>query len=455
MAVLLLSAVQSFAPWYPFHWVGFNLNVLFHPSSWFFDGLIVASFVALASIYAKHYKLSALSTKSLSSVLQNLCKPDNLISFVGHVAAGGILARSYLGLVGQRQYSTLTLLCADVGRDRCINEPHVFLVLSGCYSGFCIWWDYHLKHGNVLHFPAIQQLGIECIRGQLSPLLKDAFSQVVWNLRWFYIGYVVFGFRVENAIGDVLHMDLYGQGSEWTLSGTLWRHVCVILQCVVLNTLLTLNVNLLRLVMNISLTQRVKFAMKSVPFGPSKEDMSSVALLDALDSELELMKYLAYQDLASLSENSRLRRADFYALSQPGGHPHNWTSLIQKCLKLIRDFSHDLNESSKQSMVIHPTANEVSQARRGAGNTNPALTAGDKNPVATRLPQQAATATAGEEKKDPVVGKRVRHFLSKVSSLISDKLTLGTSPDAAVRSVYAKSMPVIWAIKGTFKKCSC
>merc|ERR1719262_2083527 len=109
----------------------------------------------------------------MASLVRDLFRPEVAISLVVHVVAGTVLARSYLGLVGQRQYSSLTLLCAELGQDRCINEAHVFVVVSGGFSGFCLWLDYHLRNGAVLQFRAIQRLGMEHVRGEFSRLLRE------------------------------------------------------------------------------------------------------------------------------------------------------------------------------------------------------------------------------------------------------------------------------------------
>ena len=76
---------------------------------------------------------------------------------------------------------------------RCINESHVFVVVSGGFSGFCLWLDYHLRNGAVLQFRAIQRLGMDHVREEFYRLFKEALSQVLLNLRWFYLLYIVFG----------------------------------------------------------------------------------------------------------------------------------------------------------------------------------------------------------------------------------------------------------------------
>uniref|UniRef100_A0A0E9RFR5 Nucleoporin NDC1 n=1 Tax=Anguilla anguilla TaxID=7936 RepID=A0A0E9RFR5_ANGAN len=42
-----------------------------------------------------------------------------------------------------------------------------------------------------------------------------------------------------------------------------------------------------------------------------------------------ILKFLALQDLALLSQHSPSRRQEVFSLSQPGGHPHNWSAICK------------------------------------------------------------------------------------------------------------------------------
>ena len=79
-------------------------------------------------------------------------------------------------------------------------------------------------------------------------------------LIWFFSGG-----RFEKFLGDLLHMDLYGQGgTSLTMGETAWKHLGTFGQCLAIDTLIHLSVSLVHLVVNLSLTRRVKFAMRSV-----------------------------------------------------------------------------------------------------------------------------------------------------------------------------------------------
>ncbi|XP_004695820.1 PREDICTED: nucleoporin NDC1-like, partial [Condylura cristata] len=59
-------------------------------------------------------------------------------------------------------------------------------------------------------------------------------------------------------------------------------------------------------------------------------------------TEVSAVFYLALQDLMLLSQYSPSRRQEVFSLSQPGGHPHNWTAISRECLNLLNDMTQKL-----------------------------------------------------------------------------------------------------------------
>merc|ERR1719510_2440821 len=84
-----------------------------------------------------------------------------LISLVLHVVLAAVLLRCYIGILGPSTISSLKHLCnPDQGDNFCVNQSHVFLVMSGAYTGLRSWWKLHGPcNRNVLRFPLIQQSG--------------------------------------------------------------------------------------------------------------------------------------------------------------------------------------------------------------------------------------------------------------------------------------------------------
>jgi hypothetical protein len=76
---------------------------------------------------------------------------------------------------------------------RCLNSPHVFLVMSGCFTSLSLWREFHFSNANVITFPMINQTGNAQLGRKMSTLIKDSVVKIVLNLRWFYGFYFIFG----------------------------------------------------------------------------------------------------------------------------------------------------------------------------------------------------------------------------------------------------------------------
>ena len=59
----------------------------------------------------------------------------------------------------------------------------------------------------------------------------------------------------------------------------------------------------------------------------------------------DLMTYSSFYEFSLVSSESKGKRSEFFTLSQPGGHPHNWNSLSNACLTKIENFVKKLNDS--------------------------------------------------------------------------------------------------------------
>lgn len=118
----------------------------------------------------------------------------------------------------------------------------------------------------------------------------------------------------------------------------VWLKLDVFVRCWLLNSLLVASISILKTVLTLFLTEPVVFE--------SPVDNSPV-LLEAMESKFELLRHLAFHDFSKMAMNSPTRRADFYKLSQPGGHPHNWNKAHQLCVSAITQFMADLNETTQ------------------------------------------------------------------------------------------------------------
>lgn len=251
--LLLLKPFSVEGEGFPIGWLRSNFYAIVHPSSWFFDILTVGCFAALGLIYARNFQttskvtqgsgagslrvilISALAASTSNGIL------DALTSLAGHVILSACLLGCYVGLLGPNRFASLTMLYdLEYGTERCLNQPHLFLVVSGAYTGLRLWWRFHgPSNGNLLRFPLVQLSGNSLLRQRISGLIKDSSIDVALGLRWYYVLYLLLGHRLENFVAEFLHVDLntyYENGggvftSSPGISHTMWHHLSLFFHC--------------------------------------------------------------------------------------------------------------------------------------------------------------------------------------------------------------------------------
>jgi hypothetical protein len=166
---------------------------LLSPTSWFYDVLIAASIAGVAHIFVRHFSLTPHVKRSRFSDLVEAADPNVVLSLVCHATVGGVLMRSYLGVMGG-QYNGITEPCSSHEvKKRCLNEPHLFLVLSGMFVGITLWHSLHFKNGNLLSFSPISQHGSSQIRLKMWGICKSSLFTVANNFKWFFAMYIIYG----------------------------------------------------------------------------------------------------------------------------------------------------------------------------------------------------------------------------------------------------------------------
>ena len=501
-SLLLLEPFSANGYGFPIGWIKNSIKAIAHPSSWLYDASIIGCFAAFGILYLKNFKTSTRVIQGGGGGFKGLLTPiitallsNGLIeafsSLAAHVCLSAVLLRCYVGILGPSSISSLTKSCDLQNDDTCINETHIFLIVSGAYTGFRAWWKLHgTSNGNALKFPLIQQSGNSLLRQRIFGGLLQEIFDVGISLRWLCLAYFVFGHRIEIFFAETLRVEhQYDEDSssffpKLTYNETLWYYAILLLHTWTINALLNLNIGILHSIFCINMTKRARF-----PITTMKDTPSTIMLMDAMKNDGSkssvkesgmLLKHIAFQDFADLtSAQSKLRRSDFFILSQPGGHPHNWNEVKKICLDTISEFSKDLEFASKPSVKADP--NKQSDAvknsktsltvdgtptmprfRRLGGPQIPLdnkMTSGiqdltqfksaaiTRNVGSNPNPTEHNTTILGKVEKYLTKPEKIAGALSSASSLLSVSNS-GSSGDGAVRSVYAKSQIVIWAVEG-------
>ncbi|XP_038056521.1 nucleoporin NDC1-like [Patiria miniata] len=357
----------------PFTAALFVLSVkanIFHPYLWFsdwlvttfsFSGISYISLIALLTLLVAIgnvlcYTVIPIVHINRLSIIWGVAKPTHLLHMMGHTLAGGTAAWCWACLIGA-PYDTLTSL-SNEGAVQHLNENHLFLVLHGAYMGFLYSFWYVHTQAHCIDFPVIQQLKFFQVRTYLQRSIR---TNLIYSARatgYFYLLYYLFGSIPKHW----LQVNLDVQESPTPLNSIsgllnltlLWNAV---LTGLITNHLWGVSLHLFK-VFN---TEVYQFAIEASFSSPNE-----CTLHKALTEKRHvLVRYLAYQDLSSLAECGRERRKLVFALSQPGGHPHNWTNISTACLSLIDTLTQRL--TSHQEWI----ANGLARQKRNRDDDDP------------------------------------------------------------------------------------
>ncbi|OXB82107.1 UNVERIFIED_CONTAM: hypothetical protein H355_008986 [Colinus virginianus] len=219
----------------------------------------------------------------------------------------------------------------------CLNEYHLFFLLSGAFMGYCYSLLYIINNMNYLPFPIIQQYKYLRFRRSLPLLMKHSCVESLYLVRNFCAAYYFFGYIPKMWISTTmdLHIDSKLHPLD-TLSGLL--DLSLFYHAWLSGVFLLVTWYIAWLFFKIYATE-----MHHFPVQPTFAEETDQCLPKILNSNPPLIiKFLALQDLMLLSQYSPVRRQEVFSLSQPGGHPHNWTAISRECLSLLTDLTQRL-----------------------------------------------------------------------------------------------------------------
>uniref|UniRef100_A0A8C2NQD7 Nucleoporin NDC1 n=1 Tax=Capra hircus TaxID=9925 RepID=A0A8C2NQD7_CAPHI len=220
----------------------------------------------------------------------------------------------------------------------CLNEYHLFFLLAGAFMGYSYSLLYFINNMNYLPFPIIQQYKFLRFRRSLLLLVKHSCVESLFLLRNFCIVYYFLGHIPKAWISTAMDLQIDKQFHRPldTVSGLLNLPLLYHVWLCGVFVLMTWYISWL--LFRIYATEAHLF-----PVQPPFSEDSDECLPKVLNSNPPLIiKYLALQDLMLLSQYSPSRRQEVFSLSQPGGHPHNWTAISRECLNLLNDMTQKL-----------------------------------------------------------------------------------------------------------------
>ncbi|XP_041447290.1 nucleoporin NDC1 isoform X1 [Xenopus laevis] len=308
------------------------------------------------------------------ALIGNLLLPHRILHSLAHVAMG-VLASWCYAVLSKGKYQLLVVSCTLQSEDEadkpshCLNESHLFQLLCGAFFGYSYSLQYFVHNMNYLSFPSIQQYKYLQFRRFLPLIIKQSVFQSLYFIRSYAILYFCLGNIPRTWIQTALnlHMDRQ-QPSLDTLRGFL--NLSLFYQIWLSGTFLLATWYMVWILFRIYTTEARIF-----PVQTSFAEEAEKCLPFILNSNtLPLVKYLAMQDLVLLSQYSPSRRQEVFSLSQPGGHPHNWTSISKECLNLMssltsRLIAHQEAAANNGRMRVPSSPKQIRKSSSSSGTS--------------------------------------------------------------------------------------
>ncbi|XP_076150081.1 nucleoporin NDC1 isoform X1 [Alosa pseudoharengus] len=332
--------LSRFSLLHPIQWISDSLALLTASSTIFSIVLLSGVVLVIGFFNLESYTVVPSIPCTRIALLGKVLHPRQCIHSVVHAAVGMLVSWCAAITIGGR-YRALGSPCLqseskDAGQ-MCLNEYHLLLLLSGAFMGYSHSLLGVVHNMNYVSFPAIQQYKYLRFKGSLSLVVKCSAVQSMYALRNYLVLYFFFGYAPKTWICRTLNLQEDGSLHALdTLAGLL--DFSLLYHLWIAGTFLLLTWYITVLLFRIYVSE-----MHSFPVQPSFAEEADGCLPKVLlCKEPAIMKFLALQDLALLSQHSVVRRLEVFSLSQPGGHPHNWNAISKECLSLLTELTQRL-----------------------------------------------------------------------------------------------------------------
>ncbi|KAE8290657.1 Nucleoporin NDC1 Transmembrane protein 48 [Larimichthys crocea] len=347
-AVLLLPPITAafvilsrFSLLHPIQTISECLSLLTSASAVFSLILLCGVILVVGFLNLEYYTVIPTIACSKIALLGQLLHPRQLLNSLVHSIMGMIVAWCCAITIGGR-YETLGYPCpqsdgSDGSPQMCLNEYHLALLLAGAFVGFSHSLLGVIHNMNYVSFHTVQQYKYLRFKGSLPLVVKCSAAQALYSIRNYIVVYFFLGYIPKAWLCKTLNLDSNSSvhpldSIAGLLDLTLLYHMWISASFLLFTWHITL------LLFRIFVTEVYSFPVQSSFTEDAHQCLSKVLA----DKQPMILKFLALQDLALLSQHSPSRRGEVFSLSQPGGHPHNWNAISRECLSLLTDLTQRL-----------------------------------------------------------------------------------------------------------------
>uniref|UniRef100_A0A8D3AT26 Nucleoporin NDC1 n=1 Tax=Scophthalmus maximus TaxID=52904 RepID=A0A8D3AT26_SCOMX len=342
-AVLLLPPVTAvfvilsrFSLLHPIHTIS-GLSPLIHSEVLTCEAVLCTKLTPLFYLQNASPFIPTIACSKIA-LLGQLLHPRQFVNSSAHCIMGIIVAWCCAVTIGGR-YETIGYPCthSDGSTHMCLNEYHLILLLAGAFVGFSHSLLGVIHNMNFVSFHTVQQYKYLRFKGSLPLVVKCSATQALYSVRNYVVVYFFLGYIPKAWICKTLNLHLNSSihpldSIAGLLDLSLLYHLWISATFLLFTWYITL------LLFRIFVTEVYNFPVQSSFTEEAHQCLPKVLT----DKEPMILKFLALQDLALLSQHSPSRRCEVFSLSQPGGHPHNWNAISRECLSLLADLTQRL-----------------------------------------------------------------------------------------------------------------
>ncbi|KAK6311261.1 hypothetical protein J4Q44_G00193160 [Coregonus suidteri] len=339
-------------PWAAHNWssVVQECLSLLTSASTIFSFILLCGVVLLVGFFnLEYYTVVPSIACSKIDLLGQVLHPRQFVHSLAHCIMGVVVAWCCAFTIGGR-YRALGHPCtqdeSSSGPEMCLNEYHLVLLLVGAFIGYSHSLLGVVHNINYVSFHTMRQYKYLRFKGTLPLVVKASAVQALYSLRNFLLLYFFLGYAPRawicktldlNINRELTQISLYYYSAPFStplLLGSSPTHPFY--QSSLVTVLLWTD--------SLLLYQSPTHCFSAVLDSRFSYSEDAHQCLPKVITGMQpmILKFLALQDLALLSQHSPSRRLEVFSLSQPGGHPHIWTALSKECLSLLSDLTERL-----------------------------------------------------------------------------------------------------------------
>ncbi|KAF7652476.1 hypothetical protein LDENG_00096190 [Lucifuga dentata] len=358
-ATAVFVTLSRFSLLHPIQSISECLSFLTSTTAIFSFILLCGVILLVGFLNLEYYTVIPSIPCSKIALFGQLLHPRQFVISLVHCSMGVIVAWCCAVTIGGR-YQALGYPCtqSDGSPQLCLNEHHLILLLAGAFVGFTHSLLGVIHNMNYVSFHTVQQYRYLQFKGSLLLVVKSSATQALYSIRNYIVLYFFLGYIPRAWICKTLNLRLNSFLHPLdTIAGLL--DVSLLYHLWISGTFLLFTWYITMQLFRIFVTEVCSFPVQS-----SFTEEAHQCLPKVLTAKQPvILKFLALQDLALLSQHSPSRRSEVFSLSQPGGHPHYWNDISKECLSLLMDLTQRL-------VAYHDTVATNGRAKAQSAGSN-------------------------------------------------------------------------------------